>query len=159
MRHALPKPFARGHPEDLDRMIDLNVRGVFIAPRAALKHLGTAAVSISIGSCVGRAEHRTPGRRLYFPQPRAPVKCSRKPSREVGPARRGITVNTSSPAPIDTDLNPAAGEWATPQIANTALKNDTAMSKTSPRWWPSSPARGRELHHGRQPDRRRRTNA
>ncbi|HET6324490.1 MAG TPA: SDR family oxidoreductase, partial [Planctomycetaceae bacterium] len=25
------------------------------------------------------------------------------------------------PGPIDTDLNPAASEWATPQIANTAL--------------------------------------
>jgi 3-oxoacyl-[acyl-carrier protein] reductase len=24
--------------------------------------------------------------------------------------------------PIDTDLNPAAGDWAAPQIANTALK-------------------------------------
>jgi 3-oxoacyl-[acyl-carrier protein] reductase len=41
-------------------------------------------------------------------------------SREVGPRR--ITVNTIQPGPIDTDLNPAASEWATPQIANTALK-------------------------------------
>ena len=40
-------------------------------------------------------------------------------SREVG--ARGITVNTIQPGPIDTDLNPAAGDWATPQIANTAL--------------------------------------
>jgi 3-oxoacyl-[acyl-carrier protein] reductase len=41
-------------------------------------------------------------------------------SREV--ASRGITVNNIQPGPIDTDLNPAAGDWATPQIANTALK-------------------------------------
>ena len=26
------------------------------------------------------------------------------------------------PGPIDTELNPAASEWAAPQIANTALK-------------------------------------
>ena len=41
-------------------------------------------------------------------------------AREVG--TRGITVNNVQPGPIDTDLNPAAGDWAAPQIANTALK-------------------------------------
>jgi 3-oxoacyl-[acyl-carrier protein] reductase len=41
-------------------------------------------------------------------------------AREVG--SRGITVNNIQPGPIDTELNPAAGDWATPQIANTALK-------------------------------------
>src|SRR5438094_33700 len=40
-------------------------------------------------------------------------------SREVG--NRGITVNNIQPGPIDTDLNPAAGDWAAPQKANTAL--------------------------------------
>jgi hypothetical protein len=34
---------------------------------------------------------------------------------------RGITVNNIQPGPIDTDLNPAAGDWAAPQKANTAL--------------------------------------
>ena len=41
-------------------------------------------------------------------------------ARELG--TRGITVNNVQPGPIDTDLNPAAGDWAAPQIANTALK-------------------------------------
>ena len=41
-------------------------------------------------------------------------------SREVG--TRGITVNNIQPGPIDTDLNLAAGEWAVPQVADTALK-------------------------------------
>jgi 3-oxoacyl-[acyl-carrier protein] reductase len=40
-------------------------------------------------------------------------------SREVG--SRGITVNNIQPGPIDTDLNPASGDWAAPQKANTAL--------------------------------------
>jgi 3-oxoacyl-[acyl-carrier protein] reductase len=31
-------------------------------------------------------------------------------------------VNNVQPGPIDTDLNPAAGDWAEPQIAATALK-------------------------------------
>jgi NAD(P)-dependent dehydrogenase (short-subunit alcohol dehydrogenase family) len=38
---------------------------------------------------------------------------------EVG--KRGITVNNIQPGPIDTELNPAAGEWAVPQKAVTAL--------------------------------------
>jgi len=40
-------------------------------------------------------------------------------SREVG--TRGITVNNIQPGPIDTDLNPASGDWAASQKANTAL--------------------------------------
>ena len=40
-------------------------------------------------------------------------------SRELG--SRGITVNNVQPGPIDTELNPAASEWAVPQKAATAL--------------------------------------
>src|ERR1700722_16053598 len=40
-------------------------------------------------------------------------------AREVGD--RGVTVNNLQPGPIDTDLNLAAGEWAVPQKALTAL--------------------------------------
>jgi 3-oxoacyl-[acyl-carrier protein] reductase len=40
-------------------------------------------------------------------------------SREVG--GRGITVNNVQPGPIDTELNPASGDWATPQRAFRAL--------------------------------------
>jgi 3-oxoacyl-[acyl-carrier protein] reductase len=39
--------------------------------------------------------------------------------REVG--GRGIRVNNVQPGPIDTDLNPASGDWAVPQKAATAL--------------------------------------
>ena len=56
-------------------------------------------------------------------------------SREVGD--RGITVNNIQPGPIDTDLNPAAGEWAVPQKADMAL-NRCAASTISRRWRRSS---------------------
>jgi 3-oxoacyl-[acyl-carrier protein] reductase len=39
--------------------------------------------------------------------------------REVGSRR--ITVNNVQPGPIDIYLNPASGDWATPQKAVTAL--------------------------------------
>ena len=35
---------------------------------------------------------------------------------------RGITFNNIQPGPLHTDFKPAAGDWADPQIANTALK-------------------------------------
>src|SRR5882724_12987421 len=34
---AIPKPFAEATLEEMDRMIDINVRGVFVATQAALK--------------------------------------------------------------------------------------------------------------------------
>ena len=40
---------------------------------------------------------------------------------EVG--ARGITVNTIQPGPIDTDLNPAASDWATPSGISNAIAN------------------------------------
>ena len=41
-------------------------------------------------------------------------------ARELG--SRGITVNNVQPGPIETDLNPATGDWSVPQKAMTALK-------------------------------------
>ena len=67
-------------------------------------------------------------------------------SREVG--SRGITVNNVQPGPIDTELNPAAGEWAVPRRPP---RRSTAMGmlKRSPRWWRSSPVRKRRTSPAR----------
>src|SRR5712664_1015293 len=35
---AIPKPFEEATLEEMDRVIDINVRGVFVATQAALKH-------------------------------------------------------------------------------------------------------------------------
>lgn len=116
---AIPKPFEEATLEELDTVIDLNLRGVFIATQAALKHLPDGGRIISIGSCVGE-RNMTPGLAAYAATKGAVKMFTQGLSREVG--ARGITVNTVQPGPIDTDLNPAEGDWATPQIANTALK-------------------------------------
>jgi 3-oxoacyl-[acyl-carrier protein] reductase len=116
---AIPKPFEEATLEELDRVININLRGVFFATQAALKHLQAGGRIISIGSCVGE-RMMTPGLAAYSATKGAVKMFTQGLSREVGP--RGITVNNVQPGPIDTDLNPAEGEWATPQIANTALK-------------------------------------
>jgi 3-oxoacyl-[acyl-carrier protein] reductase len=116
---AIPKPFEEATLEELDLVIDINFRGVMIATQAALKHMKDGGRVISIGSCVGERT-MTPGLAAYSATKAAVKLFTQGLSREVG--SRGITVNNIQPGPIDTDLNPAAGDWATPQIANTALK-------------------------------------
>jgi 3-oxoacyl-[acyl-carrier protein] reductase len=99
-------------------VIDINVRGTFVATQAGLKHMKNGGRIIMIGSCVGE-RMMTPGLVPYSATKGAVKMFTQGLSREVG--SRGITVNNIQPGPIDTDLNPAAGDWATPQIAGTAL--------------------------------------
>jgi 3-oxoacyl-[acyl-carrier protein] reductase len=116
---AIPKPFEETTLAEMDRVIDLNLRGVMIATQAALREMQEGGRIITIGSCVGE-RMMTPGLVAYAATKGAVKMFTQGLSREVGSRR--ITVNTIQPGPIDTDLNPATSEWATPQIANTALK-------------------------------------
>src|SRR6202521_209293 len=115
---AIPKRFEETTLEELDRMIDINVRGTFVATQAALRHMKSGGRIISIGSAVGE-RNNMPGLTPYSATKGAVKMFTQGLSREVG--SRGITVNNVPPGPIDTDLNPAAGDWAVPQKANTAL--------------------------------------
>ncbi len=115
---AIPKTFEETTVDEMDRMIDINVRGTLAATQAALKHLQSGGRIIMIGSAVGERV-LVPGLVAYAATKGAVKMFSQGLSREV--ASRGITVNNVQPGPIDTDLNPAAGEWATPQKAATAL--------------------------------------
>jgi 3-oxoacyl-[acyl-carrier protein] reductase len=116
---AIPKTFEETTLEELDRIIDINIRGVFVTTHAALKHMNDDGRIIMIGSCVGERD-MTPGLAPYSATKGAVKMFSQGLSREVGGRR--ITVNNIQPGPIDTELNPAAGDWAAPQIANTALR-------------------------------------
>ena len=115
---AIPKPFEETTLEELDRVLDINVRGTMVATQAALKHMKSGARIIMIGSSVGE-RNNMPGLVPYSATKGAVKMFTQGLSREVG--RRGITVNNIQPGPIDTDLNPAVGDWAAPQKANTAL--------------------------------------
>ena len=50
---AIPKPFEETTLEEIDRMININVRGVFVTTQAALKHMNDGGRVINIGSAVG----------------------------------------------------------------------------------------------------------
>src|SRR3977135_497332 len=47
---AIPKRFEETTLEELDRLIDINVRGTFVATQAALKHMKSGGRIIMIGS-------------------------------------------------------------------------------------------------------------
>jgi 3-oxoacyl-[acyl-carrier protein] reductase len=115
---AIPKAFEETTLDEIDRMFDINVRGTLVVTQAALKHMKSGGRIITIGSCVGE-RMMTPGLVAYSATKGAVKMFTQGLSREVG--SRGITVNNVQPGPIDTDLNPAAGDWAAPQKAATAL--------------------------------------
>ena len=115
---AIPKTFEETTLEEMDRVLDINVRGVFIATQAALKHMKSDGRIIMIGSSVGERV-LVPGLVAYAATKGAVKIFTQSLSREV--ANRSITVNNVQPGPIDTELNPAASEWAVPQKAATAL--------------------------------------
>jgi 3-oxoacyl-[acyl-carrier protein] reductase len=115
---AIPKTFVETTLEEMDRVIDINLRGTLAATQAALKHLKSGGRIITIGSAVGERAV-APGLVAYSATKGAVKMFTQSLSRELG--SRGITVNNIQPGPIDTDLNPASGDWAVPQKAATAL--------------------------------------
>src|SRR5712691_7030519 len=115
---AIPKRFEETTLDELDRLIDVNIRGTFVATQAALKQMKSGGRIIMIGSAAGERA-MVPGLVPYSATKGAVKMFTQSLSREV--ATRGITVNNIQPGPIDTDTNPATGEWAVPQKAFTAL--------------------------------------
>src|SRR3982074_868081 len=103
---AIPKTFEETTLEEMDRLLNINIRGVFIATQAALKHMKSGGRIIMIGSSVG--EHVVvPGLVPYAATKGAVKMFTQAVVRVLG--SRGITVNNVQPGPIDTDLNPASG--------------------------------------------------
>jgi 3-oxoacyl-[acyl-carrier protein] reductase len=115
---AIPKPFEETSLEEMDYVLNLNVRGTMAATQAALKHMKSGDRIIMIGSCVGERVI-APGLVAYSATKGAVKMFAQGLARDIG--GRGITVNNVQPGPIDTELNPASGDWAVPQKAATAL--------------------------------------
>jgi 3-oxoacyl-[acyl-carrier protein] reductase len=81
---AIPKRFEETTLEELDRVIDINVRGTLVATQAALKHMKSGGRIIMIGSAAG--EHVVvPGLVPYSATKGAVKIFTQALSREVGP--------------------------------------------------------------------------
>ncbi len=95
--------------EDFDQTLAINVRSVFIASQEAAKHMGEGSRIVNIGSTNA---DRMPfgGGGVYAMSKSALVGLTKGLARDLGP--RGITINNVQPGPVDTDMNPAHGDFA-----------------------------------------------
>jgi 3-oxoacyl-[acyl-carrier protein] reductase len=111
-------PVAEVSAAELDRVLAVDVRSVFLAAQAAAWHMGDGGRIISIGSCFNG---RVPGSNfvLQAMAKSALIGLTKGLARELGPL--GITATIVDPGPIDTDMNPADGETADFQRSLTAL--------------------------------------
>jgi 3-oxoacyl-[acyl-carrier protein] reductase len=94
---------------DFDKTIAVNLRAVFVATQAAIKHMQEGGRIINIGST--NAE-RMPfaGGSIYAMSKSALQGLVKGLARDLGP--RGITINNVQPGPVDTEMNPSEGEFA-----------------------------------------------
>ena len=95
--------------EDFDRLMAVNVRGVFVAAQEASRHMTEGGRIINIGS-VNADRMPFAGGSVYAMSKAAVAGFTRGLARDLGP--RGITVNAVQPGPVDTDMNPATGPFA-----------------------------------------------
>ena len=93
-------------PDEIDRMIDINVRAPYHASVEAARHMTDGGRIVVIGSVNG---DRIPfaGGAAYALTKSAVQGLVRGLARDFGP--RGITVNSVQPGPVNTDMNPADG--------------------------------------------------
>ncbi|HHG8771555.1 TPA: SDR family NAD(P)-dependent oxidoreductase [Raoultella planticola] len=96
---------------DFDRMYAVNVRGPFVAVKAALAHLRRGGRIITTGSIAGE-KAGAPGSTVYGLTKAAVARMVRGLAWDL--AERGITVNDVQPGPVVSDMTPGTGdigEW------------------------------------------------
>lgn len=110
--------FADQSLDEIDALLNVNIRGVLLTTKAALPHLGEGSRIISISSVLA---HRVPfpGVTVYSATKSALEAFTLGLSRELG--AKGITVNLVKPGATDTDMNPADGPQAPAMLAGISL--------------------------------------
>lgn len=94
---------------DFDRTLAINVRAVFVATQAAVRHMKAGGRVINIGST--NAERMPfPGGGVYAMSKSALQGLVHGLARDLGP--RGVTINNVQPGPVNTEMNPEEGELA-----------------------------------------------
>ncbi|MDB9513594.1 3-oxoacyl-ACP reductase FabG [Kamptonema animale CS-326] len=116
---AVMAPIDEFSMDDFDRLIAVNVKGVFVATQEAVRHMTEGGRIIMIGS-VNSDLVPFVGGSVYALTKGAIASFTRGLARDLGP--RGITVNNIQPGPIDTDMNPAEGPFADSLKSTMALQ-------------------------------------
>ncbi|WP_286233401.1 SDR family NAD(P)-dependent oxidoreductase [Thalassotalea sediminis] len=104
-----PKPIEAVTLEDINQILNINVRAVVLASKAAAAYMKPGGRIISIGSNL--AERAVmPGLSLYSLSKAALIGFTKGLARDLG--QQGITVNIVHPGSTNTDMNPADGEYS-----------------------------------------------
>ena len=111
-------PFVDMSLTDIDKVLNVNVRGTLLTTQAAIPHLKEGGRIITIGSNLAERVP-FPGLTVYALTKSSFLAFTRGLARELG--SKDITVNLVQPGPIDTDLNPAEGQSADVNRSFTAL--------------------------------------
>jgi 3-oxoacyl-[acyl-carrier protein] reductase len=96
--------------EELDRMIAVNIKGLFVAIQEAIRHIREGGRIINVGSISSEFVPFNNGASVYAMTKGAVASLTRGLARELGPC--GITVNNVQPGRIDTAMNPSDGPLA-----------------------------------------------
>lgn len=94
---------------DFDETVAVNVRAVFVAAKAAVAHMREGGRIINVSS-TNALRMPFAGGAVYAMSKSALTGLAKGLARDLGP--RGITVNNVQPGPVDTDMNPAKGDFA-----------------------------------------------
>jgi 3-oxoacyl-[acyl-carrier protein] reductase len=105
--------------EDINALLQVNVRAPIVASKAAIPHLGQGGRIINIGSFFADRVPGGAGLPVYALTKSALTSFTQGLARELGP--NDITVNVVQPGSIDTDMNPAHGPFGETLRSITAL--------------------------------------
>lgn len=103
------KEFGEHTIDDYDKVMDVNVKAVYVAALEAVKHLKAGGRIITIGS--NMADNALSAQNTLYAMSKSTLQgFTRGLARDLGP--KGITVTLVQPGPVDTDMNPADSELA-----------------------------------------------
>ena len=105
--------------QDLDRILDIDVKAVFLASLAAARHMSDGGRIITIGS-VNSDRMPFVGGSVYALTKGAVASFTKGLARDLG--ERKITVNNIQPGPVDTEANPASGPFSEVMLGLLAMK-------------------------------------
>jgi len=106
--------------DEYEKVMDINVKGVYVAALEAVKHLKSGGRIITIGS--NMADNSIGAQTTLYTMSKSALQgFTRGLARDLGP--KGIAVTLVQPGPTDTDMNPANTEQADYARSRMAIAN------------------------------------
>ncbi len=116
---VLIKPMIEHSEEEWDRILNTNLKGVFLFCREVLPHMIAAGRGAIVNIASIAAFHTTVPHVAYAASKAGVVALTRDLAHEVGP--QGVRVNAIAPGPVQTGMTRSAGEQQRQAVARSIL--------------------------------------